>query len=99
MSKCENCIHYEACKDWTSWIVDSCIFPYACEGDEKPCDFYKDKSLFGEIKTRCKDCVYCYHNEANRTYRCLFYKAIMRPDDFCSWGIKEGTDNEAERDT
>ena len=49
MSKCENCIHYKACEDWVDNLLERHIFPYECEGDEKPCEFYKDKSLFVEL--------------------------------------------------
>lgn len=49
MSKCENCIHYKACEDWTYLVSADVNFPYECDGDTKPCELYKDKSLFVEL--------------------------------------------------
>ena len=50
MSKCENCIHYDACEDWANIDnLNKLCFPFECEGDTKPCEFYKDKSLFVEV--------------------------------------------------
>ena len=55
MSKCENCIHYKACEDWVDNLLERHIFPYECEGDEKPCEFYKDKSFFVELPCKVGD--------------------------------------------
>lgn len=50
MSKCENCIHYDACEDWANIDnLNKLCFPFECEGDIKPCEFFKDKSLFVEL--------------------------------------------------
>ena len=59
MSKCENCIHYDACEDWANIDnLNKLGFPFECEGDTKPCAFYKDKTLFVELPCKVGDTLY-----------------------------------------
>lgn len=90
MSKCENCIHYDACEDWANvGNLNELGFPFECEGDTKPCAFFKDNSLFVEV-VRCKDCIHRY-----KPTKCALWYATVgnveyftdRGEDFyCEWG-------------
>lgn len=51
--KCENCIHYDACKMWAD------IYGLAF-GSARFCEHYKDKSLFVERPCKVGDVVYVW---------------------------------------
>lgn len=51
MSKCENCIHYDACKKISD--VHGLTF-----GSAAFCNHFKDKSLFVELPCKVRDTVY-----------------------------------------
>lgn len=50
MPKCENCYHYEACRDFTN-------FNFTVEN----CNTFKDKSLIVELPCKIGDTVYIHY--------------------------------------
>lgn len=41
--------------------------------------------LINEL-VRCKDCEHCNHSTSLLTYRCDRFLAVVRPNDYCSYG-------------
>ena len=80
MNKCENCIHYDACKKISD--VHGLAF-----GSSPFCDHYKDKSLFVELPCRCKDCKNFISKDNSISYdgKCLVYMRYVEKDDFCKY--------------
>ena len=69
MSKCVNCIHYDACKKISD--VHGLAF-----GSSPFCDHYKDKSLFVELPCKVGDTVYCIEHKIIRECIVTMVKSI-----------------------
>ena len=49
---CKDCIHYEACNDWSIKVFprDDNPFPFEANENENLCDYYKNKEDVAEVK-------------------------------------------------
>lgn len=69
--KCENCIHFEVCKQWGYLVLES--FQTALDSLGKSCSNFEDKSLVAKFTFKPNDIIYridrkkdqwgCYTNE------------------------------------
>ena len=83
MKRCTECLHYEACKDWSIDCFGAATsFPY--EADEPPCEYYKPTADVVEV-VRCKDC----KHQNPFGFKCLRDNLWHSSDDFCSYGERK----------
>ena len=84
---CKDCIHYDVCKD-----DYNCGYLFKDENGNyftDDCQHFKRKADFVEV-VRCKDCTRA--NKYKERYFCSCDNTQMKPDDFCSYGVRR-TDN------
>lgn len=89
MARCKDCVHYEACSDWSVEPIDTIV---------KNCCHFKNKADFVEV-VRCKDCnlsskpksasrydLYCYNYDVRF---CERDKKLVSGKHFCSYGERK----------
>lgn len=92
MSKCENCIHYEACESLGNSVAQ--IRRMTIHN----CRHFKDKSLFVEV-VRCKECYWSEECDIDVPEGCLWcsnFGTMAHERHFCSYGKSKSRELENE---
>lgn len=63
MAKCKDCLHYEACSNFSK-IINSAV------DVETGCEHFKNRIDVTEV-VRCKNCINGIYDEENNIYKCV----------------------------
>lgn len=81
MAKCKDCLHYEACSNFSK-IINSAV------DVETGCEHFKNRIDVAEL-VRCKDCKYRKKKVCGNPTAGMWVGVELRENDYCSYGERK----------